>query len=143
MFKKLIGASVGLAIMGVAGTANASLIGQTITCSGIGIWECGSSTAVVGGGSEFLLEPPDGSSFETNNIGCTIQYYVNGFTIYSQTFVIRCRIVLVWKSNHNANAVLLPGSVMSQCASTQYRSRRGSRNAFGHSPSILMAKSRD
>ncbi len=55
MYRKLIGACVGLAMMGMAGTANATLIGSTVEYDRIfaGGDSSGLGTAVVGAGVEF------------------------------------------------------------------------------------------
>ena len=61
MFHRCVGALVGLAMIGMAGMADASLIGQTITCSDSSIsFDCSSNTAVVGAGSEFSLDGVSG-----------------------------------------------------------------------------------
>ena len=52
---RLIGASVGLAVLAIAGAAQASLIGQTITCSDTRFICSPSSAAVIEPGSEFTM----------------------------------------------------------------------------------------
>lgn len=54
---KLVGGLFGLAFLGLAGSANASLIGDTVGCNigGTGIFTCDPSTAVVGPGFEFTV----------------------------------------------------------------------------------------
>ena len=52
---KLIGASVGLAVLAMAGSAQASLIGQTITCSDTRFVCSPGSATVIEPGSEFTM----------------------------------------------------------------------------------------
>ena len=64
---KLVGGFIGLAFLGMAGSANASLIGDTVSCSvtGGGSFDCTPSSAVVGAGTEFGV----GNSSFPNAIG--------------------------------------------------------------------------
>ena len=63
MLHRWVGALVGLAMMGMAGMAHATLLGQTITCSASSTsFACSSNTAVVGGGIEFTLDGFGGST---------------------------------------------------------------------------------
>lgn len=51
-----------------AGTASASLIGDSVSCAtnGAGGYSCDAPTAVVGGASEFTLNGPPGAVFDVN-----------------------------------------------------------------------------